>query len=293
MELQGLGEGTRGSIGDLAGQLLLVVLYYEVADTFCQMRSSVTSGRSSVKASVENWCGAHPSLVTEYWCQEDEVPVCQHCLIFGPHKSHTAVMKQQRVAEELGFLEDQRLAVEKPLHSCLDGLRAALAEVQSVLVVVRSEQLGAADRKELVSRVAEYFEQRAKEEEKMLSTKLVQQKTKLQAAIDAVENALFNTTTHSLDLATCGILLKCAFTVEVKSGSLEEDDSGCLVLRPPALLLQAGEENSCDAEHLQEMEEKQSTYEGSKIRRLPCLDLEVAMGFLTRVEVAEIGTPAR
>ena len=248
---------------------------------------------TSVRNSEENWCSAHPSLVTEYWCQEDEVPVCQHCLIFGFHKGHTAITKQQRIEEELRLAENLRMAVEDPLHVCLDGLRASLAEVQSIQVNIIEKHLGSGERRELVSRVAEHMEQRAKGKEKMLSSKLVQQEIELQAAISAMESALLDTTSQTFDLTGFEKLLKSTFTVEVKSGSLEEDDSGCLVLRPPALLLQAGEENSCDAEHLQEMEEKQSTYEGSKIRRLPCLDLEVAMGFLTRVEVAEIGTPAR
>ena len=41
-------------------------------------------------------CPDHPMLVVEYWCKEDSVLVCKECLIFGLHKGHTALNKEQR-----------------------------------------------------------------------------------------------------------------------------------------------------------------------------------------------------
>ena len=75
----------------------------------------MTTGRSGGEASVERWCSAHPTLVTEYWCQQDQVPVCQHCFIFSPHKSLTAVTNQQWAAKDLRVFKKQSFNLQGPV----------------------------------------------------------------------------------------------------------------------------------------------------------------------------------
>ena len=46
--------------------------------------------------SNDGTCRNHPGVELEYWCEDDEVLACKECLIFGPHKGHTALSGEKK-----------------------------------------------------------------------------------------------------------------------------------------------------------------------------------------------------
>ena len=44
----------------------------------------------------EEFCPEHLSVLLKYWCEDDSKLVCEECLIFGEHRGHRALKREQR-----------------------------------------------------------------------------------------------------------------------------------------------------------------------------------------------------
>ena len=120
-------------------------------------------------------CREHPGQALDFWCREEGGAVCPHCLIFGAHRGHEALTRQQRFVPPATSRHLSPLLVTSTATagltlglSRLEELRlesavSRVGEVVEQLATSRARlgESGVKEREKLVRAVEEELERRA------------------------------------------------------------------------------------------------------------------------------------